>query len=66
MFRILGGGGRGGRGGQGGPNSQQARDVDATSLRHVPTRFLISILCNHRKFYNRGCSRMLSDFVQTY
>ena len=27
---------------------------------------LISILCNHREFYNRGCSRMVSDFVQTY
>ena len=27
---------------------------------------LISILCNHREFYNRGCSRMVSDFVQAY
>ena len=27
---------------------------------------LISILCNHREFYNRGCSCMVSDFVQTY
>ena len=32
----------------------------------VKVQKLISILCNHREFYNRGCSRMVSDFVQTY
>ena len=40
----------------------------ATSLVNVSLKFqmLISILCNHREFYNRGCSRMVSDFAQTY
>ena len=38
-FRILGGGG-----GQGGPNSQQAHDVDATSLRRID---VITTSCAH-------------------
>ena len=56
-FRILGGGARfrilAGGGVKGGPNSQQAHDVERTSMRHndvastslrrhVPTRFLIN------------------------
>ena len=42
------GGGGGGGGGKGGPKSQQAHDVEMTSMRrtshrrHVPTRFLIN------------------------
>ena len=38
------------------------------TLVNVSLKFqtLISILCNHREFYNSGCSRMVSDFVQTY
>ena len=51
------------------PKVQSVKSIRKLLLLNISScsdEILISILCNHREFYNRGCSRMVSDLVQTY